>query len=131
MLRKMYNPHPTIYRLNAQPWKKGKARQMRKNPTPAEKELWKRLRGKQLGVRFRHQHIILGFIADFYCPSKKLVIELDGEIHEQTKEYDWHRDTCFKSLGLKTLRFQNDVVLSDVTWVLSEIKKVGDLDAPL
>jgi 5-methyltetrahydrofolate--homocysteine methyltransferase len=86
---------------------------LRDNPTPAEVALWKLLRKKQVGgFRFRFQHKIGPFIADFYCPAASLVIEVDGPIHQQRKEYDANRTAWLESIGLKVIRFSNEEVLT-------------------
>ena len=74
------------------------ARNNRKNPTEAEDRLWQELRKEQLGVKFRRQHAIEDFIVDFVCLEKRLVVEVNGEIHEQQKEYDEMR-TAFLEIG--------------------------------
>ncbi|MCA9913250.1 MAG: DUF559 domain-containing protein, partial [Anaerolineae bacterium] len=82
-----------------------RARHMRKNPTPAEDVLWQQLRGKKVhDIKFRRQHTINFFIADFYAPAAKLVIEVDGGIHEEQREYDEMRRMYFALLGLRVLR---------------------------
>ena len=105
-------------------WKKLKplAREMRQNPTPAEKQLWQALRGKQLGAyRFRQQHVINRFIVDFYCAQAKLVIEIDGASHEEQYAYDATRTEFLKTLGLCVLRFTNEDVLKNLEGVVSVI----------
>jgi very-short-patch-repair endonuclease len=87
-------------------WEKLKplARQMRQNPTPAEKLLWQALRRKQLeGFRFRQQHIINRFIVDFYCADAKLVIEVDGASHEGEYDYDAARTELLETFGLRVI----------------------------
>jgi len=93
------------------------ARELRKNPTASEKILWEELRKRRLnGYRFVRQKPFVYeqkrnkryfFIADFYCAEKKLVIELDGIVHEYTRYYDYQRDIVLEGLGLKTLRILN------------------------
>jgi leucyl-tRNA synthetase len=83
-----------------------RAKQMRKEPTPSEQLMWTRLRGNKLGVKFRRQHAIEFFIADFVCLQKKLIIEIDGFHHDQNPEYDAYRDELLLDLGFKTLRFK-------------------------
>ncbi len=103
------------------------ARRLRQNLTPAETTLWKALRNRQLsGLKFRRQHPVGRFIADFYCPSCKLVVEIDGGIHEQQKEYDQARTDQFEAYGYQLLRFTNEEVLTNLTQVLEIIiKKAG------
>jgi very-short-patch-repair endonuclease len=106
------------------------ARELRKNITESEKLLWERLRNRRFyGYKFLRQHPViykadyLGlnyFIADFYCDSKKTVIELDGLVHEETVEYDQYRDEVMRRKGLHVLRIKNEE-LSDVEKVLDKI----------
>jgi very-short-patch-repair endonuclease len=74
------------------------ARRMRQAPTDAEESLWRRLRQSQLGARFRRQHPLAGFILDFYCPSARLAIELDGGGHTEARQqhYDERRDKALR-----------------------------------
>jgi very-short-patch-repair endonuclease len=95
---------------------------MRHEPTPAEKQLWQKLRNKQiLGFKFRRQHSIDRFIVDFYCSEVGLVVEVDGEIHEYTQEEDRLRQDFLESLGLRVLRFTNAEVLTSMDGVLQVI----------
>ena len=98
---------------------------LRNNPTDAEKKLWQYLRKeKLLGRRFRRQFSVLNYILDFYCFEEKLVIELDGQQH-YTKEgrmIDAERDTFLREQGITVLRFENKRVLEDVEGVVKEIK---------
>ncbi len=99
-----------------------RARQMRARPTPAEEMLWNAIRGRQLaGLKFRQQHPIFGFIADFYCCSARLAVEVDGEIHEGQRGYDERRDEQLADHGITTIRFTNAEVESDLAWVLESI----------
>jgi very-short-patch-repair endonuclease len=97
--------------------------ELRKNMTPAESALWKRLCKDQLGVRFKAQHPIDIFIADFYCHKYKLIVEVDGEIHLSQKEADDNRTAELERFGLTVIRFTNDEILSDVEKVVEEIKR--------
>ena len=103
---------------------KEKRQNLRNNQTEAEKKLWKYLRGEQLGVKFRRQYGIGNYITDFYCPQLKLVIEVDGGQHytEEGLEYDKIREEYMKSLGIKTIRFSNADVLTNIEGVLEIIK---------
>jgi len=88
-----------------------RARNLRQNMTNAELILWDRIRNNQLlGFRFKAQHPVAGFIADFYCHKAKLVIEADGLIHQAQKEYDMDRDRVFNDLGLTVIRFSNEEI---------------------
>jgi very-short-patch-repair endonuclease len=99
-----------------------RARQMRQSPTPAETLLWQHLRKSRLaGYKFRRQHIIETFIVDFYCPAGRLVVEIDGGIHENQKDYDQIRETDLREMGYQVIRFENDIVLRKTHWVLKEI----------
>jgi very-short-patch-repair endonuclease len=102
------------------------ARLNRKKETPAEYNLWQHLRSRRLnGLKFRRQHPLGTYIADFYAHEAKLFIELDGEYHTETeqKEYDAGRTYELKELGIKVLRFTNKEVFSDINNVLQTIKK--------
>jgi very-short-patch-repair endonuclease len=100
------------------------AQELRKAMTPAENMLWEQLRRKNiLGVKFRRQQIIEGFIVDFYCESAKLVIEVDGEIHSNPERQviDVHRRNVFIARGLREIRFANNEILNNIDNVLFEI----------
>jgi len=101
------------------------ARDLRKRMTQAEKILWGRLREKRLeGFKFRRQHPIWRFIADFYCHKVKLVVEIDGGIHQDTlvKEYDANRTAELERLGIKVLRYSNEDVYENIERILGEIE---------
>ena len=99
------------------------ARTFRKNPTPSEAILWQALRGKKLnGIKFRRQQPIGPFIVDFYAPRVRLVVEVDGVVHEQQKEADQARQDILESLDLQFLRFSATQVESDIDSVLSKIR---------
>jgi 5-methyltetrahydrofolate--homocysteine methyltransferase len=87
--------------------------ELRDHPTQAEIALWELLRKKRVGgFRFRFQHKIGPYIADFYCPAASLVIEVDGPIHRNRREYDTNRTAWLQSIGLKVIRFSNEEVLT-------------------
>lgn len=86
------------------------AKQMRKQPTEAEAAMWDLFRNNQLGVKIRRQQPIDQFICDFVCFSKKLIIEIDGEIHEKQKDYDAQRTEILNGLGYDIIRFTNKEV---------------------
>ncbi len=100
-----------------------KAKEMRNNPTQAEAVLWKNLKAKNLGDKFRRQHLIDDFIVDFVCLSKKLVIEVDGKIHETQVEEDKKRTKTLEDLGYKVIRFKNEKVIGDIDAVLVEVQR--------
>jgi very-short-patch-repair endonuclease len=92
--------------------------------TKAEAILWEHLRNSKLkGLKFRRQHPLDIFIADFYCHQKKLIIELDGGIHniQEQKEYDEGRTFELEEKGFKILRFKNEEVINDIGSVLERI----------
>lgn len=102
------------------------ARRMRKNQTQAEEMLWAALRGRKLaGLKFHRQHVMGPLIVDFYCAMAKLVVEVDGDIHIQQTEYDELRTNHLEDYGYRVIRFRNEMVLSDIESVLSEIKEVA------
>lgn len=112
-----YGANPEIFK---------RAAELRKNMTEAEKILWSALRRKQIkGKRFRRQHPVNTFIVDFYCHEAKLIIEVDGGIHniEEQKEYDHGRSEELEQLGLKIIRFTNEQVLQNLNKVIKEIKE--------
>ncbi len=97
-------------------------KELRKNSTSQEEALWEELRNNKIGVRFRRQHSVGGYILDFYCFSKRLIIEVDGDSHSSAKEYDAVRDKFFSDLGYKVLRFKNKEIENKLSEVLSKIK---------
>ena len=95
--------------------------------TEAEEILWGQLRGKKLlGLRFRPQHPVDIFIADFYCHPLKLVIEVDGGIHKskEQREYDIGREGELENWGIKVIRFTNDEIKNDINKIVKEIKQI-------
>jgi primosomal protein N' len=106
------------------------ARENRHEPTLAEKVLWERLRDHQLeGYGFRRQHTIDRFIVDFYCPQSRLIVEVDGEIHQYTAEEDAIRQAFLESQGFQVIRFMNDEVLNEIETVLNKISLVLKRDS--
>ena len=102
--------------------KLARAKELRRHMTAAEKILWQHLRANRLnGLHFRRQQVIDGFIVDFYCHAAQLVIEVDGEIHQQQLEYDQARDRVLTAGGLSVLRIWNDEVMRDLDRVLTRI----------
>ncbi|HET7461125.1 MAG TPA: endonuclease domain-containing protein [Longimicrobium sp.] len=100
------------------------AREMRAEPTPAERRLWNALRGSKLGVRFRRQHPVGQFILDFWCPEARLAVEVDGEVHDgaDQQEKDTHRTTLLDQYGYKVIRFRNDEVLRELPSVEARLR---------
>ena len=98
------------------------ARIFRQNPTEAESIMWSVLRNRTLGgYKFKRQRVFGPFILDFYCPTCKLAIELDGEIHRDQREYDTNRTDLLKAYGVTVIRFRNQDVLQKTERVLEEI----------
>ncbi|HLG41538.1 MAG TPA: DUF559 domain-containing protein [Chitinophagaceae bacterium] len=100
------------------------ARELRQRETEAEQKLWALLRNRKLkGAKFRRQHAIANYIADFYCHESKLVIELDGNFHTEpeAREYDKLRTAALNESGITVLRFWNDEVINDPEKVMQKI----------
>jgi very-short-patch-repair endonuclease len=107
------------------------SRRLRKQQTLSEQLLWEKIRDRKIeGFKFLRQHPLLYdrqgnnlrfFIPDFYCPRAQLIIELDGSVHDYTKEYDNWRDAILTAKGLKILRFRNDE-LNNIDAVLEQIR---------
>ena len=99
------------------------AREFRKEPTKGEKILWGALRGKKLdGIKFRRQQPIGYFVVDFYTAAFRLVIEVDGAIHEQQKEADETRQSILEELGLTVMRINTEVVETNLLIALDMIR---------
>jgi len=101
-----------------------KAKEMRHEPTKAEDALWECIRNRKIDYKIRRQHIVNGFIADFICIEKKVIIEVDGGIHETTeqKEHDKFRTEVLNNNGLLVIRFTNEEVLENPYEVAKKIK---------
>ncbi len=113
-----------------------RSRYLRKNQTRAEKKFWRYVRKKQLaGLKFLRQHPLLldvsgkkiFFIADFYCDEYKLIVEIDGGIHELQKDYDERRTLVLDETGFRIIRFSNKEIFGDIDRVLEKIKKFIEL----
>jgi very-short-patch-repair endonuclease len=102
-----------------------RARELRRDMTPAEKILWQELRANRLGIHFRRQQVIAGFIVDFYCHKAALVVEVDGDIHDLQQEDDTKREKALQDMGLRVVRFRNDEVLKDISVVVGRIKELA------
>ena len=98
---------------------RARARELRRAMTREEALLWQHLRGNRLGgLHFRRQQVIDGFIVDFYCHAAALVVEVDGPVHQNQREYDRERDAVLADRGLHLLRVTNEEVASDLARVL-------------
>lgn len=95
--------------------------ELRKEPTPAERKLWSKIRNDQLGVNFRRQHAIGVYIPDFVCIQKKLIIELDGSQQLEQEEYDKERTAYLESQGYRVIRFWNNDVMNNIDGVILAI----------
>jgi adenine-specific DNA-methyltransferase len=99
-----------------------RARELRRRLTPAEALLWRRLRGRQLGrSKFRRQHPVGPYFADFLCPACRVVVETDGESHLGDARRDRKRDEFLRSEGFVVLRFWNTQVFDETDAVLEAI----------
>ncbi len=100
-------------------------RKNRRQSTKAERILWEHLRNRNLGYKFRRQHPISDFIADFYCHECKLIIEIDGEYHNELEQqqYDKGRTYILNELKVTVIRFTNHEVHKKIHFVLDKIKE--------
>jgi very-short-patch-repair endonuclease len=97
-------------------------RSLRREATPAESLLWERLRDRRLGgLKFRRQHSIDRYVADFYCADAKLAVEVDGGIHEEQIAEDGYRAQVMATQGVRTLRVTNEQVIGEIDAVLRRI----------
>lgn len=99
---------------------------LRNNPTKTEGILWFKLNKNQLGFRFFRQYSVGPYILDFYCPKKRLSIEIDGRSHDSTdaKIYDNERSEYLKSLNIKIIRFRNEEIIKNIKSVIARISRV-------
>ena len=103
---------------------------MRRRPTQAEAQLWSRLRGRQLdGLKFRRQHIIAGYIADFYCPAIHLAVEVDGPHHQWRRQQDQFPTEVLAKCGVRVVRVSVDAVMNNLDDVIRYIRRVIAQDA--
>jgi len=100
------------------------ARLLRRNETEAEKLLWSKLCHKQLAVKFRRQHPLYEYVVDFYCHSHKLVIEVDGPVHNiaGANFNDSVRSDAFQEFKIEIIRFTNNEILMDIEDVIERIR---------
>jgi very-short-patch-repair endonuclease len=102
-----------------------RSRELRRTMTPAERVLWRRVRNRGfMGCKFRRQQVIDGYFADFYCEEARLVVELDGPVHDKParRAHDKHRDAVMAARGLTVLRIRNSEVLQNMDTALDKIK---------
>ena len=102
--------------------KKEFAKRLRSEMTPAERVLWQWLRANRMrGLQFRRQQVIAGYIADFYCNAVGMVVEVDGTVHNEQRDWDEERQKAIEAHNLTVLRFANDEVLGGLASVLERI----------
>ena len=116
MERKMFfDAYPQIF---------ANAKYLRAHMTKAELLLWDQIKNNKLGFKFRRQHPMLYYIVDFYCFPLKLVIELDGTIHNFRKAEDLERTKAIEEAGNRVIRFSNEIVINDMENVLKQIREI-------
>jgi len=111
-----FGAKPSIFKL---------AKELRKEETEAEKILWEKLNKNQmLGLQFRRQHPINMYIADFYCAKLKLVIEVDGNIHEipEYQDHDIGRSEILNDFGITVIRFTNEQIINEIDYTMEQIE---------
>ncbi len=125
--KQQISPRPiNKHQINNLPYLKTFRKKLRNNLTPAEAKFWTLVQNSKLeGRKFRRQHSVGNYILDFYCPSEKLAIELDGEVHFNVtaQEKDAERTLFLNYYGIKVLRFENKLVFEQTEQVLDEIKE--------
>ena len=99
-----------------------RARELRRAQTPAEERLWWLLRAQRLGVEVRRQHVLLGWIVDFYIPAWRLVIEVDGGVHDTSMDEDAARTEALQAEGVRVLRVSNEEVLGRCAVITARIR---------
>jgi very-short-patch-repair endonuclease len=99
------------------------AQELRKDSTPEEKTVWGMLRNRRFkDLKFRRQHILQGFVVDFYCHELRLAIEIDGKVHQKQLEYDALRQILIEEKGIRFLRITNEEINKDVRILLHKIE---------
>ena len=102
---------------------------MRREPTPFENALWQRIRASQLGgFKFRRQAVIGGYVCDFFCPAKGLIVEIDGDTHDA--DVDAYRDAVLAHEGFEVLRLTNVEIRENLEGVLSKILQRAEARSP-
>jgi acetylglutamate kinase len=112
-----YGAHPLIFQ---------RAQELRAVITPAEEVVWNIIHFNPWDIKFRRQHPLANYVVDFYCHSLKLVIEIDGSVHqeEEVKRNDKHREDHLKELGLNVIRFSNKDVFSNTNLVFNQLDEI-------
>ena len=106
---------------HAHPALEERAREFRKNPTPAEAVLWKELKANRTGFHFRRQQVVTPFIVDFYCHEASLVVEVDGDVHDLRPDADRERTEYLTGLGLFVIRFRDEEIMNQTSSVVARI----------
>ncbi len=103
---------------------KPRRQKLRLDSTYFEKTLWQKIRNSKLGRKFFRQYSIEGYVVDFYCPEKRLAIEIDGGYHQKpdTKKYDSYRTRYLEAYNVKIVRFWNSDIKDNIKEVLADIK---------
>lgn len=107
---------------------KYRRRQLRNTPTKTESILWKKIRSSKLGHKFDRQYSIGGYVLDFYCPMKRVAIEIDGGIHQTRKEYDQYRDKWLKGTDIKVIHFADPEISGNIQTVIAKL--IVELNSP-
>jgi very-short-patch-repair endonuclease len=109
------------------------ARELRNRQTGAEARLWAILKDRRLeGLKFRRQHPVGPFVVDFCCPSSRLVIELDGKVHEEMIEQDEERTRLLNAAGYRVIRFKNKELFNQPDAVITQIAELARaIESPL
>jgi very-short-patch-repair endonuclease len=102
---------------------------LRQSQTPQEIILWDKLRNNKLGFKIKRQYSVGPYVLDFYCPFKKLAIEIDGSQHVENKEYDIERSDYLSVFGIKIIRFWNNEINASIDDVINKI--ISELNNPL
>ncbi|MBP7736586.1 MAG: endonuclease domain-containing protein [Spirochaetes bacterium] len=98
------------------------SRELRKESTLHEIKVWEKLRDRRfLNLKFRRQHVIEGFVVDFYCHQLRLAIEIDGGIHERQQDYDDLRQHLIECEGIRFIRVTNEEVIADMDKLFKKI----------
>ncbi|MDO4194873.1 MAG: endonuclease domain-containing protein [Prevotellaceae bacterium] len=107
---------------------KDHSRENRRCSTPAEDMLWQRIRARQLGYKFRRQHVLLDYIADFFCQEKMLIIEVDGGYHNVTEQQslDEERTARLATMGYRVVRFTNEEIIEGLEAIIIKLKEILD-----
>jgi len=124
-MTKLRNTSNHFFHFGATPKIFERAQQLRKQTTEAEEKLWEQLRNRRFeGLKFRRQHPLNRFVADFYCHEKRLVVEVDGGIHNEKEviERDEGREVDLQNFGLTIIRFTNEEIMTNMGEVLEKLK---------